>query len=61
MGGGQMPVLEVGGQTLTQSKAIYRYLGRKFKLAGDDDWQAAKADEIVDSVGDAVEGTLNKL
>ncbi len=53
-----MPVLEVGDKKLCQSKAIYRYLGRKFKLAGDDEWQAAKCDEIVDSVGDVLEGTF---
>lgn len=56
LGGGQLPVLEVGDKKLTQSKAIYRYLGRKFKLAGADDWESAKCDELVDAMEDVVTG-----
>jgi len=52
---GQMPVLHVGDKTLTQSKAIYRYLARKFKLAGEDDWDMARCDEIVDAFNDLLE------
>lgn len=50
--GGQLPFLEVGEKKLTQSKAIYRFLARKFKLAGADEWEAAKCDELVDAVDD---------
>lgn len=54
--GQQLPILQVGDKTLSQSKTIYRYLARKFKLTGADEWEAAKCDELVDAVGDLVEG-----
>jgi glutathione S-transferase len=49
---GQLPVLEVGDKKLAQSNAIARYLARKFKLTGADEWEAAKIDELVDVLGD---------
>ncbi|ODM88750.1 Glutathione S-transferase 1 [Orchesella cincta] len=52
---GQMPVLQFGDKTLTQSKAIYRYLGRKFKLSGADEWESAQCDELVDAISDLVD------
>lgn len=51
---GQAPVLEADGQTLSQSKAIGRYLAEKFGLAGKTDWDKAKADMIVDCVEDMI-------
>jgi len=45
---GQIPVLEVDGKMLAQSCAIGRYLARAHKLAGCDDWEAARCDMIVD-------------
>jgi len=52
---GQMPILQFGDKTLTQSKAIYRYLGRKFKLNGADEWESAQCDELVDATSDLVD------
>lgn len=39
---GQMPVLEVNGVKLSQSRAIERFLAKKFDLAGKDEWEQAK-------------------
>ncbi|GMR61435.1 hypothetical protein PMAYCL1PPCAC_31630, partial [Pristionchus mayeri] len=48
----QLPVLEVNGQKLSQSRAIERFLAKKFDLAGKDDWEQAKVDEMVMGVED---------
>lgn len=47
-----MPVLEEDGKQLCQSLTIFRYLGRKFGLAGADDFQTAKCNEYIDAVSD---------
>jgi len=49
---GQLPVLQVGEKTLCQSNTIARYLAKKYKLVGDDDWEAAKMDELADALTD---------
>jgi glutathione S-transferase len=42
---GQLPVLEVDGQRITQSIAINRYVAQLAGLYPDDPWQAAQCDE----------------
>src|SRR6187549_2390098 len=43
---GALPVLEVDGQTLAQSNAINRYVGKLTDLYPTDAWQAALCDEV---------------
>ena len=49
---GQLPLLEVEGQTLAQSLTIARYLARQHGLAGNTDIAAAEADMVIDSLTD---------
>eukprot|EP00090_Calanus_glacialis_P010709 TRINITY_DN1915_c0_g1_i2.p1 TRINITY_DN1915_c0_g1~~TRINITY_DN1915_c0_g1_i2.p1 ORF type:complete len:224 (-),score=88.34 TRINITY_DN1915_c0_g1_i2:119-733(-) len=51
---GQLPVLEVEGQTIGQSMTIARYLARRFGLAGKTDVDAAEADQAVDALNDLI-------
>ncbi|CAD5215217.1 unnamed protein product [Bursaphelenchus xylophilus] len=43
---GKLPILEVNGKRLSQCLAISRYLANKFGIAGVDQWEIAKLDEI---------------
>jgi len=49
---GQVPVLDIDGFQLAQTKAIARYVGREFNLAGHNNKESAKADMLVDGVED---------
>ena len=49
---GQLPVLEYKGETLSQSMAIAKFLAQEFGLAGSNNLEAAKIDEIVDAISD---------
>jgi glutathione S-transferase len=49
---GALPVLEVDGQTLAQSNAINRYVGKLADLYPSDAWQAALCDEVMEAVED---------
>lgn len=51
---GQLPVLEINGERIGQSVAICRYVAKEHGLAGKDNWTAAKADEIGDSITDLI-------
>jgi glutathione S-transferase len=47
-----LPVLEVDGQTLAQSNAINRHVGKLTDLYPTDAWQAALCDEVMEAVED---------
>jgi len=49
---GTLPVLEVDGKVLGQSRAIARYLGKIFDIAGDNDFESAKCDEVIEAMTD---------
>jgi len=44
-------MLNIGDQELAQSVTIGRYLARKYKLAGEDALEEARADELIDALG----------
>eukprot|EP00123_Amoebidium_parasiticum_P012930 comp21667_c0_seq1/m.30480 comp21667_c0_seq1/g.30480 ORF comp21667_c0_seq1/g.30480 comp21667_c0_seq1/m.30480 type:complete len:209 (-) comp21667_c0_seq1:640-1266(-) len=44
---GQVPILTVDDQVLSQSVAILQYCGRVSKLYPTDEWKAAKVDEVL--------------
>ncbi|GAB6028478.1 hypothetical protein CHUAL_002637 [Chamberlinius hualienensis] len=49
---GQVPILEVDGQVIFQSRAIARFLAREHGLAGSNSIEAARIDGLVDAVYD---------
>ena len=48
----KVPFLDVEGVIIPQSKAIERYLARRFNLMGDTDLQSAQIDSICECVSD---------
>lgn len=54
---GQLPVLEVDGEQITQCNAINRYVGRLGGLYPEDPLEGLRCDEIMD----AVEDVMNKI
>lgn len=55
---GQLPVLEIDGQQVAQSRAIARYLAKKFNLVGKNDLEALKCDELIDTIEDFLQKGL---
>lgn len=49
-----LPVLEVDGESITQSNSINRFLGRHANLYPDDPLEALRCDEVMDAVEDVV-------
>jgi prostaglandin-H2 D-isomerase / glutathione transferase len=45
-------VIEVDGETLTQSNTMLRYAGKLAKLYPEDPFEAAKVDEFIDIIED---------
>jgi len=55
---GQMPMLEVDGVKLCQSKAIARYLAGEYGFAGESALDRARADMLVDCGEDVMKPTI---
>uniref|UniRef100_A0A0A9VYJ0 glutathione transferase n=3 Tax=Lygus hesperus TaxID=30085 RepID=A0A0A9VYJ0_LYGHE len=49
---GKLPVLDVDGDRIYQTGAICRFLGKKAKLAGDNDWESIQIDSIQGTIDD---------
>eukprot|EP01121_Diplochlamys_sp_Union-15-3_P018117 TRINITY_DN6534_c0_g1_i1.p1 TRINITY_DN6534_c0_g1~~TRINITY_DN6534_c0_g1_i1.p1 ORF type:complete len:228 (+),score=40.13 TRINITY_DN6534_c0_g1_i1:37-684(+) len=49
---GQVPLLQINGLNLVQSKAIIRYLAREYKLDGENSAEIVKCDMINDGIFD---------
>ncbi|CAH1953387.1 unnamed protein product [Acanthoscelides obtectus] len=49
---GQLPILECDGKVAHQHIAICRYLAKKVKLTGKDDWEDLTIDATVETVND---------
>ncbi|MBN0989399.1 glutathione S-transferase family protein [Amphritea pacifica] len=49
---GQVPVVELDGEQITQSNALCRYFGKQAGLYPEDDYQALLCDEVMDVVED---------
>ncbi|KAI6192998.1 hypothetical protein M3Y96_00971600 [Aphelenchoides besseyi] len=54
---GQVPLLQIGNQNLTQSMSIYRYLAHKFNLNGKNEIEAAQLDQHAELFHELVEKT----
>jgi glutathione S-transferase len=55
---GQVPMLEVDGVQLCQSKSIARFLAVRFGLAGKNDIETAKCDMILECIEDVLKQTV---
>lgn len=53
---GQVPVLEIDGKKYNQSRAIGRYLAKKFNLYGSNEIEALEIDAAIDSLEDIRQG-----
>ena len=49
---GQLPVLEINGDTIGQSMAIARFLANQYGIAGSSGLVKAQVDEVVDVMND---------
>lgn len=58
---GQVPFYAEPGLALTQSAAIFRYLGAKHGYAGSNPQEAAKIDELDEGVRDLFDGVIKFL
>lgn len=48
----QVPVLEVDGHAISQSRAIERFLAKRFNLLGSNDIEAADIDSVSEEIAD---------
>jgi len=58
---GSLPVLQDGGKVLAQSGSIQRYLAKKLDLAGSDDFEAAKCDEMIEAMTDVRQAVFKMI
>ncbi|UTA47066.1 glutathione S-transferase family protein [Simiduia sp. 21SJ11W-1] len=49
---GQVPVVNLDGEVITQSNALLRYFGKQAGLYPKDDYQALLCDEVMDAIED---------
>ncbi|XP_059481892.1 glutathione S-transferase-like [Neocloeon triangulifer] len=49
---GQLPVLEIEGKKLFHAVSIARFLGNRFNLVGDDEWDRVTCDLAADTITD---------
>ena len=55
---GTLPILEVDGQVIAQSQTISRFVAKLTGIHGDDIYEQAKYDAIVDACQDLVEAGM---
>lgn len=55
----QVPVLEVDGQMIAQSRTILNYVGRATKLYPGDPYLGAKCEEFCDTIDDCVTAAMS--
>jgi glutathione S-transferase len=53
---GHLPLLEVNGQTISESMTIARFLAREFDLGGKTSWEQARADMVGECAADTLAG-----
>jgi prostaglandin-H2 D-isomerase / glutathione transferase len=56
-----LPYLEVDGEIIGQSNAIFRLLAKRFNLAGHDDMEQARVDALVDYISGKKTRTASKF
>ncbi|KAI6183070.1 Glutathione S-transferase protein [Aphelenchoides bicaudatus] len=55
---GQVPLLQVNDKNLTQSNAIYRFLGRKYGLMGQTELETAYLDQVAELFRELIDITI---
>ncbi|KAI6230668.1 Glutathione S-transferase 1 [Aphelenchoides fujianensis] len=58
---GQVPLLQVDKQNISQSMSIYRFLGHRFGLAGKDATEQAHLDEVSELFRDCLDNTTRYI
>ncbi|KAK9738186.1 Glutathione S-transferase, N-terminal domain [Popillia japonica] len=56
---GQLPIYEEHGKVSNQTAAIARYLAKKIKIAGTNDWEDLELDALVDTLHDLLQKVSN--
>lgn len=49
---GQLPIYQEDDKIIWQSHAICRYIAKKVKLTGENDWEDLEIDAIIDTIRD---------